>query len=1077
MKKGSALLIVLGMLAFMVISAVAFSAFMRYSRLPSSYLRRTSSSRQLVKAALAEAIDIVDASIANNPHPGVGTSAIEYPRVGGRIDTQRNTWRNHVFIGSNTLVSAADTVSTLTLEGLAYLPPALINEARYYSRHSLAATWHSFGYDCGRYAFCAVDVSDHFDINKIPADMGRGSSPENRLSLSYVFENDSHTGYTLQPSVWDSFMEEFVTFDGKENLATPGEGAAGSSGSASKLPLVSLADLNLAIYHKLGDFSTYFPFAAVLGGSANEFVQSMSGPIAEMQRHMTFVTDSHFPNAGGESDSDDYDLTDEKNQPFTESDLKLNNSRIISRILDEGSKAAVRLRNAIGRLGLVTLFDYLDEDDVPVSLSIPSTERVPMVCGISHTVNGSSISVRPPKLEDPNGGALANLSDIELDNYPGASVRAKPTALSQTRTARFVKKYEFDASALIAGIRSGAVKALVAYPFRRGIDLKDPDSFTIDGHVEFFFTSGSFTFRTGDQNDVLHMASGSGSISSGTYNGDGVFHIPLDPQGCDFNNVDKETDAVKEIDFAMRSGSGNMLSALNSNPIMTVVWEQIQESYDKNAGIPNAPPDFAWKNVNGQLTRVSAQCNLPLIGANGLADSRFATPAAFLTYLNSGSAVQATLRMAVWLRIKNSDGKTVDLVPACMQDDKAFNSIDNIRGGGSARVLADNTGSSYPVMRFDCCAPFDFIDTAFDNSPGPVSVDVTPKGVLCGDPRWNWAPEHWFVNDPVSSDEWLTKCGKGVDGRDNDIFMMTSDAGYMQSVYELAFLPRLAGSNFGNLDNEIWGMMDSVRDRNAWATQISDCANWGRMWRTYNPYPRGATGSDDFLLLNADAGFVSDGGGPKINPYSDNANVIVAALANTPESWWSASANTETGPSKSERAAVTFNKKYAFSAMNTDAKFDWEDLKAIAEEFVARTRSQTDIDGWMDVYDDLWGSDGTDLKSLMGVQLEGDTDTLYGVDRKFLYGYWRDCFAVKQQLFLIFVRAEPMMMGGGAIGQTPPQLGARAVALVWRNPYPGSKPYSVASEDGAGGSGGAASSGAPVNAPHQTRVLMYRQFD
>ena len=56
MRKGSALLIVLGMLAFMVISAVAFSAFMRFSRMPSSYLRRTSSSRHLVKAALAEAI-------------------------------------------------------------------------------------------------------------------------------------------------------------------------------------------------------------------------------------------------------------------------------------------------------------------------------------------------------------------------------------------------------------------------------------------------------------------------------------------------------------------------------------------------------------------------------------------------------------------------------------------------------------------------------------------------------------------------------------------------------------------------------------------------------------------------------------------------------------------------------------------------------------------------------------------------------------------------------------------------------------------------------------------------------------
>ena len=105
MKKGSALLVVLGMVAFMVISAVAFSAYMRYSRLPSSYLLRTSTSRHLAKAALAEAIDIIDASIGNNPHPGVGDNAYQYPRKEGS-SRQRNHWRNHVFIGTNQLVNA-----------------------------------------------------------------------------------------------------------------------------------------------------------------------------------------------------------------------------------------------------------------------------------------------------------------------------------------------------------------------------------------------------------------------------------------------------------------------------------------------------------------------------------------------------------------------------------------------------------------------------------------------------------------------------------------------------------------------------------------------------------------------------------------------------------------------------------------------------------------------------------------------------------------------------------------------------------------------------------------------------------
>jgi hypothetical protein len=95
-----------------------------------------------------------------------------------------------------------------------------------------------------------------------------------------------------------------------------------------------------------------------------------------------------------------------------------------------------------------------------------------------------------------------------------------------------------------------------------------------------------------------------------------------------------------------------------------------------------------------------------------------------------------------------------------------------------------------------------------------------------------------------------------------------------------------------------------------------------------------------------------------------------------------------------------------------------------------------------------------------GETLSGNTDDLYGVDRKFLYGFWHDAFANRQQLFLIFVRAEPMMMGGGAVGQTPPSLGARAVALVWRDPeIP--KPVS----------------GSAIDTPHRTRILFYRQFD
>ena len=71
-EKGSALLIVLGMFAFMLVSAVAFSMYIRASRAPSSYLLRNTSMRQVVKAAVARAIDELDTAIGNDPFPGVG---------------------------------------------------------------------------------------------------------------------------------------------------------------------------------------------------------------------------------------------------------------------------------------------------------------------------------------------------------------------------------------------------------------------------------------------------------------------------------------------------------------------------------------------------------------------------------------------------------------------------------------------------------------------------------------------------------------------------------------------------------------------------------------------------------------------------------------------------------------------------------------------------------------------------------------------------------------------------------------------------------------------------------------------
>ena len=118
-------------------------------------------------------------------------------------------------------------------------------------------------------------------------------------------------------------------------------------------------------------------------------------------------------------------------------------------------------------------------------------------------------------------------------------------------------------------------------------------------------------------------------------------------------------------------------------------------------------------------------------------------------------------------------------------------------------------------------------------------------------------------------------------------------------------------------------------------------------------------------------------------------------------------------------------------------------------------------------------------------------DEMTSVDRKFLYGYLRGCFANTAQLFLVFVRAETT--AGGAVG-----AGARAVALGWRDPAPpkdGAGNYKKSdggSENPQYGKDNAQKYLRPVTSngpeeswrfqrrdypPHRTRVLFYHQFD
>ena len=1008
-RKGSALLIVLGMLAFMVISAVSFSAFMRSSRLPSSYLRRTAAARQLAKAALAEAIERLDVAIGENAYPDqrVGNALPNAQRLTRMRErsARRNYWYNNVFIGGDTFLSPDDTVSTLTLEGLAYIPPPLVNEARRYSRLSHAATWHTLGFDAGRYAYCAIDVSDCLDLNRLVAD-GRRNSGHRRVTVSHLCENATHTSYDKSPSSWESFMSRFRNKNNEDEEAKKG------IIDKSKMPLISLADWNLAVNNGGSSVMTS-PFCDYLtGASSGGFygIGSTSDPKAENIRAMRVVTDSYAPGVSEEQlkSEDLVDLASDEGQPFDSFAANTTLTQIFSKKGDAASEGFKALASRLTLLDMVALYDYLDDNNVPVSLAVPSTERVPMICSVTPGFT-SKLKLL--------GGAPSKVGD-DVPGPGGAYVK---------RTL----EYKLDGGAFC----SGSLTAEAMFPFRRGSERNE--TFTYEACLRLFFAPASLSnFRM--PLAVIRPTSDNDFKAGGYENG--IFKIPLTgPMTTpNFSNVRTEADAVKSLVFAV--DGRKVKEYLQNNPVFTI-----------EARFP--------KNDEGEIATafdaiLSAHCNMQPLDANGQPLAAYSNDQSFLDIVKGDGAEEFTLHAAVFVRVKCTDQdvgeKTVDMVPACVTSDNELNGINNSAYVGDAAF-----GRRGPLLRFDSAQIVKFTVDVF----GSLDAEATyaPGAVICCDPRFNHAPENWIAAS--AGDTWLGRFGEnGTDpdrpaNRDGDIFMFNSGQEQLQSIYELAFLPDLSGMSSSG--DRILGKY-SIKERSAYPTAVggndsqdSNCANGSLMWNTYRCYDVTGASRHDF----EDIGLVLNDGAFRVNPCSQSIDSLMAAFANTPYDWWAASTNNVDISEGDLDSASAFNKKYAFSAMNSSDKITWDELKQIATKFRDAVRAKNG--DWEAAFDSLdWGGDESDFCGVDSSNLSGLTT----VDRKFLYGFWHDSFANRQQLFLIFVRAEPTMMGGGSVNQTPPQLGARAVALVWRDPgmeYPSTD----------------------ASKPHRTRILFYRQFE
>ena len=449
---------------------------------------------------------------------------------------------------------------------------------------------------------------------------------------------------------------------------------------------------------------------------------------------------------------------------------------------------------------------------------------------------------------------------------------------------------------------------------------------------------------------------------------------------------------------------------------------------------------------------------------------------AFMTPVPAQNATTGGLELQLvclaWARIKDSNGAVVDLFPARLDDDMNMNGINHgtkLLAGNSA-IAASLCGPEYGVVPVGSGAVVKLEDTAFpvSGTQATVAPAVGSLALYCNDPRYNFAPEDWYqvsVEGGVRATDWLSRvqAAKG----DDDIFFAVSDAGYLQSVGELQNLPYTGefGRNGGNFNPIKGAYYNQGKYDGVMRTQVGQLASvrdgnfaWQSYW-AFDPAPH-RTVADEQLYIYEDlknaAGtksLVDSVGGASVSRYTPNLYDWAVA-----DRYFEGSGGSGGKGANGGSAAQDSIQKYCFNGHSgSEAPLDWDDLKEIAQKMQTHFRAGEPYDEWTD-----WGT-----ANFFG--LLGPNDGIHDVDRKFLYSYWRNCFEDNQQLYLMFVRAEPlMMMGGGDLNHTPAQLGGRAVALVWRDPARHPQKTQTASNNGV----------VPLDQPpHKMRVLFYHQFD
>lgn len=1123
-KSGSALLVVLGFLSFMVISAVAFAIYMRTERVPSSALRRNTATRHLVKAAMAHAMSRVDDAIRNDPFPGLANTngnvfANFYHDEG---NNSMDLWLGRVFMppdpdgllddsgspvqGANEpgdlnkfawrFAPVSETVSVLNLEALGYIPPPLVNDVRFLSRSSWAAKWQNFPFDAGRFAFCAVNVSDYFDINRTRVSV-RSSPLDSCVSMrgTFMWHANNNQVENVTEETFSRLGQQLVGPEAvRQTYSNPDKNAGSAAQGTTEY--VSMLDYNLAFgekssgaaigplyplfYHWIDDNRNTGNDKFFYGGT----IKTADG--AMQARRQPFVTDSFatnetyeidFATLNGRSSPTPNGQATVGGQPFFDTDTSGKNMKLRDMVVKNTDKFLKRMfdRGILGTWDIPVFYDYLDHDDVPISLAMPSVECVPMVTAVELVGNG--------------------LAKLRVEANPTPVPGTEGADIKTTTTTYTLKQQSFDFGAVGA-------RLLVAFPFRH-FSGRNVDGFKVQVAMKVFVASGAVSVRPADGLSSLRPKDrAEWNLPSKAFTVDGtnpsdadalawsLYSDKVDVSAKIPNECKTQEDAIMQIDVMRWNESGGMQDHEFFSKI-----EKKKINPETGMPIPGVtlPPTYRFNlrpYKDGQL-----------VPGGELSEEQF----------NAFAQDQFRTYAMLWVRITDSSGnETYDLAPAIVADDNALNNRANEDVYQDFEFGA-NDSSACLLFSDDPARAYTYANLLAGTYTGLDGSDPNwqPKSLATVDPRYNYAPEDWFVwnESNIDGGKWLDKIQDpqygyfNASGRDSDIFMFASNQGYLQSLGEFAFLPRLSQWN-DQPSGRCSKNFVQAPGKNASATHAAgpeNIMNKACVWSTY-PVDRDFYDDCAFIGIGRSTDDIQT-----VNPYSDDEAILMAVFSDTPCDYWTTGRIVAGAENRKEKLSDDLQKivnkmgdkskvsgdvikdakdcqKFTFCKNNDDSssKMEAQDVKSITRVFAEAFRAGG-ARPWEEVYDALPWFTGLDpqqdasFKSFMGVTL--NNCPLYSIDRKFLYSYWRDCFANKQQLFLIFVRAESTALGGPGEG-TPSQQGGRAVALVWREPMSyndGSNPDSTYPDSLA--SQQQREKYSAGRRPHRMRVLFYHQFD